>query len=779
MNGMIPVGQRGMIINMGMRILEAFLTSSVLIVVVLILRKLCRGKISLCMQYGIWLIVAVKLLLVPIPFLESPFSVMNLIDINTGTTNVETINAEPVNAESMRKYEGGGAVPGIDFNTETTYILNDTNTESTFIGEEGVKVTETPSEQTNRTQHSFTPAEESMEGKEGAGNFWQSFLNAIPFILYVNAFLLAVWMIFYNLKFYNKLRSARVSYEDEEYGKDGKNPKIYLVEELKTPCLYGMSIYLPVDALGDERKLRHILAHETAHYRHKDFIWSFLRLICTALNWYNPLVWIAAAAERQDCELACDEAAIRALGEEERVPYGETLIWLVGEKSPQDVLTISTTMTGSRKEIKTRISLIARKPVTKAYMAMIAGVVLMAAVFCTFTGKVEAAEKLKTDSESSTEQFFEAIENEPTENESTENEPTESETTGVEGEAADETGNKEYTREELVEEFMKLTEDNTFSVYIRSVSRSARAIDLFFMESWNHIEPPCDYGELAFASDCRYHLYCFDPESGTMESEDVDFDGFVDGLALDGTTDVECKATCKGGLVTDIVAYSAYGGITYSEPIEGRDYYDLHGTEGYQLVGTYVADVSEAEGMEKIYIYSGNMGDGDGGYVVVEEEGSEDGQPEKILWVEEAHTARAGWNNIYLGEIDGEAFLFTLSIDIRGGYGTLAYHAFRLDADGKPLPYNGAKYTYEMETYEAENFMQWYAAMSVYMNHSFLLLSTQDGTLITCRFPENTSDGSDTDYVTVPDSSDTTIPAPEQGGFELIELQRMIEDGVF
>lgn len=776
---------------MGMRILEAFLTSSVLIVVVLILRKLCRGKISLCLQYGIWLIVAVKLLLVPIPFLESPFSIMNLIDINTETANVETINAEPINAESMARYEGGGAVPGIDFNTETTYILNDTNTESTFIGEEGVKATETPSEQTNRTQHNFAPVEESMAGKEGAGNFWQSFLNAIPFVLYVNAFLLAAWMLFYNLKFYNKLRSARVPYEDEELGKDGKDPKIYLVEGLKTPCLYGMSIYLPVDVPGDERKLRHILAHETAHYRHKDFIWSFLRLICTALNWYNPLVWIAAAAERQDCELACDEAAIRALGEEERVPYGETLIRLVGEKSPQDVLTISTTMTGSRKEIKTRISLIARKPVTTAYMVMITGVVLMAAVFCTFTGKVEAAETPKTDSESSPEHFFEPAENRPIENEPTESKTaksktTESETTAVEEGIADGEGNREYTREELVAEFAELTEDNTFSVYVRSVSRSARVIDLFSMEIWNHIEPPCDYGELAFTEDCLYHFYSFQPESGTMEFQDVDFDGFVDGLSLDGITDVECKVTCKGGLVTDIVAYSAYGGITYSEPVEGRDYYDLHGTEGYQLVGTYMADVSEAEGMEKICIYSGNMGDGDGGYVIVEDGGSEDGQQEKILWIEEAHTARAGWNNVYLGEIDGEAFLFTLVIDVRDGFGTLAYHAFRLDAEGNPLPCDGAKYKYERETYQVQNFIQWYQAMSVYMSHSYLLLSIQEGTLKTgngtaygSRMPDNRLFEDSAADVAVPGTSDTMIPAPEQGGYELIELQQMIENGVF
>lgn len=751
---------------MGIKLIEAFLTSSILIVVILILRKLCRGKISLCLQYGIWLIVAVKLLLVPIPFLKSPFSVLNLININ-GITDVDTINAE-----TIEQSESGGTVPGTDSNTETTYVYNDVHTDSVYVGEESIEVTEYPSEQTDTIRHTFTIAEE----RNNVRGFWQNFLNALPFILYVNAFLLAAWMLLYNLKFYYKLRSLRVPYEDEEYGKDGKNPKIYLVEELKTPCLYGMSIYLPVDIPGDERKLRHILAHETAHYRHKDFIWSFLRLICTALNWYNPLVWIAAAAERQDCELACDETAIKILGEEERVPYGETLIRLVGEKTPQDVLTISTTMTGSRKEIKTRISLIARKPVTVTYMAVIAGIVLTTAIFCTFTGKAEAAGKERVVvMDAAFGAGGEGKLSETYSSERIENETEETDRNGVKTAAGDgfteAPAAKEYTREELIEEFVQLTEDNTFSVYVRSISRSAREIDLFSMENWNHIEAPSDYGSLAFTEDCLYHFYSFNPESGIMEFQDVDFDRFVDGLSLDGMTDVECKVTCKGGLVTDITAYNAYGGIIYSEPVEGRDYYDLHGTEGYQLAGTYMADISEAEGLEKVYIYSGNMGDGAGGYVVVEKGGSEDGQPGEVLWIEEAHTARAGWNNVYLGEIDGKAFLFTLTIDVRGGFGELAYHAFRLDADGNPLPYSGAKFIYEAENYRVENFTQWYTSMSAYMDQSVLLLSTQDGILKT--YPGTIYES------IVPESSDTAIPAPEKGGYELIELQDMIEESMF
>lgn len=759
--------------------IEAFLTSSVLILAVLVLRRLCRGKISLCLQYGIWLLVAVKLLLVPVPFWESPFSILNLISVESG---------------GVEERENLGMVPGTDTNTETTYVYNNADSNGVYIGEESVVETYFgPTAESTEKVHSFIPEEANGSGRsDKETGFFRDFLNMFPFLVYMNAFLLAAWMFFYNIKFYLKLRNIRVPFENEEQEKGSKKPKIYLVEELKTPCLYGMSIYLPVDTPKDEKKLRHILAHEEAHYRHKDFIWSLLRLICMALNWYNPFVWIAAAAQRQDCELACDEAAIKALGEEERISYGETLIRFVGEKAPQDILTVSTTMTADKKELKTRISCIAKKPATAKSIAAVVCIVLMAAVFCTFTGKVQAAEK--------TEQTREAAKDVLSDEEPGLPYRQSTETNGeaftehiyepVEGEAmegvlkgAEEEGRRDFTKEELIEEFSDLIKDSSFSVYVRSVSRSARQIDLFSLptEIWDHEENPSAYGELVFSEDCSFHLHNFNPEFGRMELYDTDFSGFIDKMSWDGVTEVECKVTCKDGLITDIVGYHTYFGITYSEPVEKRDYYDLHGTEGYHLTGTYLADVSEAEGMEKIYVYSGNMGDGDGGYVVIEKWSDSTSEPEQVLWIEEAHTSRDGWNNIYVGEMDGKAFLFTLSIDIRDGYGSLAYHAFRLDEDGNPLPINGAKYMYEMETYKAENFTQWYASMSAYMNQSFLLLSTQEGTLKTGpgTIYGTQSPGDSSSYTTAPDSMDTTIPAPERGGYELIELKRRIEEGIF
>lgn len=63
--------------------IEWILTSSLLIVLVIILRHCLKGKIVLRLQYGLWAIVLVRLL-VPISFGESGFSVLSVLNMLPG-----------------------------------------------------------------------------------------------------------------------------------------------------------------------------------------------------------------------------------------------------------------------------------------------------------------------------------------------------------------------------------------------------------------------------------------------------------------------------------------------------------------------------------------------------------------------------------------------------------------------------------------------------------------------------------------------------------------------
>ena len=74
-------------------------------------------------------------------------------------------------------------------------------------------------------------------------------------------------------------------------------------------------------------------------------------------------MWLAAALSRRDCELSCDEGAIKLLGEGERTAYGRTLLSLVTTGSnPTELLRTATTMSSGARGLRERIALIARKP---------------------------------------------------------------------------------------------------------------------------------------------------------------------------------------------------------------------------------------------------------------------------------------------------------------------------------------------------------------------------------------------------------------------------------
>jgi beta-lactamase regulating signal transducer with metallopeptidase domain len=71
-------------------------------------------------------------------------------------------------------------------------------------------------------------------------------------------------------------------------------------------------IILPGDfeARFDERERAIILAHEEAHLRGRDPLINLLVASAQCVNWFNPLVHVAANALRMDQELACDASVM-------------------------------------------------------------------------------------------------------------------------------------------------------------------------------------------------------------------------------------------------------------------------------------------------------------------------------------------------------------------------------------------------------------------------------------------------------------------------------------
>lgn len=132
------------------------------------------------------------------------------------------------------------------------------------------------------------------------------------------------------------------------------------------PYIFGIlrpRIYVP-DVLCRELsqdQLRHILTHELAHLKRWDMLWGLLGGIALAVHWMNPLVWLGMKQMKAEREMACDACALDALGEEEALPYGmtivETLKRFAFRKGRPPVLEFHSEDTG--KQLKRRIHMIA------------------------------------------------------------------------------------------------------------------------------------------------------------------------------------------------------------------------------------------------------------------------------------------------------------------------------------------------------------------------------------------------------------------------------------
>jgi beta-lactamase regulating signal transducer with metallopeptidase domain len=321
-------------------------SSSALIIVVAALRYLLRGKISLRLQYAMWALVLIRLL-VPGTLGHSGVSVMNAAE---RMPQVRT--AQSVSGYDRLDYTADGGVQG--------YRYGSSEPEQVAAG---------------KTEEEYAAMNTALTAREILTRVW----------IAGSAVTLAVFFAS-NMRLGRELRLGR-----RELDAEGPLP-VYVSESVRTPCLFGLfhpAIYVTPPSAENETELRHVLIHEVTHFRHGDNIWSVLRCLCVSVHWFNPLVWWAAELSRRDAELCCDECAVRTLGESQREAYGETIIKCACPRSRGEFLRTATTMISGGRSLRERIILLAEKPTTKTYAAVFIAAVMILASGCAFTGAAE------------------------------------------------------------------------------------------------------------------------------------------------------------------------------------------------------------------------------------------------------------------------------------------------------------------------------------------------------------------------------------------------------
>lgn len=310
---------------------NVIISSSVLVIFVIIIRALFRGKVSNCLVYSLWLLVVARLIL-PVPEL--------IIQSITGWSSSEITS--PVSIVNITGRIEKSIPQSISFfnlqNNVAANVSNDTITSTDYI------------------------------------------LHGLWFVGFVA---IITVQIISEKKLRRRLLESREQIDAVQ--------KVYMTNSIDTPVLFRsrgitLDIYIPVKVALDSDILKYAIKHENVHRKHGDIWWSYLRNILVAVYWFNPFVWTAAVLSKRDAEYACDSGVMKTMDKRERIAYGNSLLSLVQPMGIQDIFYTTASMNIIKREMEERIIMI-RKGI-KNSITSTAAVCVAAALAATiaFTG---------------------------------------------------------------------------------------------------------------------------------------------------------------------------------------------------------------------------------------------------------------------------------------------------------------------------------------------------------------------------------------------------------
>ena len=229
---------------------EMLITSSVLILAILLLRFLFRRTISRRVQYALWLLVALRLL-VPVNLPAMEHNVLSAAEPVSKT--IFALAEQPVYRLPYAAY------PVTAYSREE---LPDTQPGTVLVeGEDSFGVVDSGTVVFYRQR--IQPAQ------------------ILCLVWYTGMATMALWFLTANLRLARKLRRTRVLLDGA-----GSRYPVYLCDDIPSPCLFGLfrpAIYVTSAAAKDESRLRYVIAHEETHARHLDPLWSLVRSVCLAV----------------------------------------------------------------------------------------------------------------------------------------------------------------------------------------------------------------------------------------------------------------------------------------------------------------------------------------------------------------------------------------------------------------------------------------------------------------------------------------------------------------
>lgn len=291
---------------MFLNLIRVSLVTGILILLLLLFFRLVRGRYTAALKYWIWLLLTLRLL-VPVT-VTLPQRVSTLPAVRTvAETQYEfrqSVNAivsepEPVQSalpESAQTVFVPGAAADAEINTAT----------------------DTPSAARETA---------ALDWKKLVGVIWG--FGALAFLGYhgLVSYAFRRYVRRWGFPTQDKQLKELVLRAKRNCGLQ-RPLKLLILESVGSPMVLGVRrpvLLLPQES-WDATELYYVLRHELTHIKRRDMLYKGLLLVCNAIHWFNPAVWLMRYRAYQDLEICCDMAVVDGATRDVRMRYCETIM---------------------------------------------------------------------------------------------------------------------------------------------------------------------------------------------------------------------------------------------------------------------------------------------------------------------------------------------------------------------------------------------------------------------------------------------------------------------
>lgn len=272
--------------------MKAFLFLNILIATLIILRGLFKNKISRKMQYSLWAVIPMFLLLI---------SIIS-IPVNKTVPNKAV--------QKIYRFPGNSAQVSYEPDTQTASPILARSESNQNVSHSNNEVVSSASP-VNHVKNTNQITHKKVDIK-----------RVLVTIYIIGALVVATAVIRSNAMLIKRIKNSREYYDKSSYG----NLNVYKLSKINSPFLLLNSIYIPNGMDKDMESYKYSECHEYCHFKQGDYFWNFLECIFIIVLWFDPLIWIAYFMVKKDSEYSVDESVISMLGEEQRANYSQTLL---------------------------------------------------------------------------------------------------------------------------------------------------------------------------------------------------------------------------------------------------------------------------------------------------------------------------------------------------------------------------------------------------------------------------------------------------------------------